>query len=91
LTINGSEAYTITYQPTDVLLTVVSTGPAVQTAYHIGSIAGASHLTAALNEFNAAYATGGRQAIAIAIEAALSRQRMQEHIGVLNPLKKAKF
>jgi hypothetical protein len=29
LTINATEAYTVTYQPTDVLLTVVSTGAAV--------------------------------------------------------------
>jgi hypothetical protein len=50
LTINGTEAYTITYQPTDVLLTVVSTGaPATSDS---------PRLAAALARFNAANAGG---------------------------------
>jgi hypothetical protein len=43
LTINSTEEYTVTYQPTDVLLTVVSTDEGAR-------------LTAALQEINAAYA-----------------------------------
>jgi hypothetical protein len=46
LTINSTEEYTVTYQPTDVLLTVVNTD---QTATE------ESRLTAALQEINAAY------------------------------------
>jgi hypothetical protein len=47
LIINGTEEYTLTYQPTDVLLTVVSTAATATEE---------SRLTAALQEINAAYA-----------------------------------
>jgi hypothetical protein len=82
LTINSKEAYTITYQPTDVLLTVVAAAApaasatsatlatlpatplardgAMHVAHLIGSADGASRWTAALGEFNAAYAAGNR-------------------------------
>ena len=50
LTINATEAYTITYQPTDVLLTVVSTAAS--------AASGAPRLAAALARFNAANAGG---------------------------------
>ncbi len=119
LTINSSEAYTVSYQNNDVLLTVVSMeGPAsaavssrstaaesrsidteipaarddnLRAAYLIGSHDdGGAHLTAALREFNAAYAVGGRQAVAVANEAVLTRQRIAERIGALNPIKQGR-
>jgi hypothetical protein len=92
LTINSKEAYTITYQPTDVLLTVVAAAApaasatsatlatlpatplardgAMHVAHLIGSADGASRWTAALGEFNAAYAAGNR---ALARNAVFSR------------------
>ena len=55
LTINGNESYTITYQPTDVLLTVVSSGaPATSDA---------PRLAAALARFNSAYAVAPLDAV----------------------------
>ena len=65
LTINGTEAYTVTYQPTDVLLTVVST--AAQAPLTAGSRPVAARrgiegyqlrMAAALGEFNASFANG---------------------------------
>jgi hypothetical protein len=50
LTINSTEAYTITYQPTDVLLTVVSTGALAAESRSNGRID--ERLTAALQQFN---------------------------------------
>ena len=100
LTINSTEAYTITYQPTDVLLTVVSTdspassaapahGAASPAAYLVGS-AGAAHLTSALREFNAAYSVGGSRAVVTANNAVMARQRMAERIGALDLLKRGR-
>jgi len=89
LTINSTEAYTVTYQPNDVLLTVVST-PAAPAA-RSGSIAsGNSHLMATLNDFNAAYAVGGSRAVPLATSALASRQRMAARIGALDLVKKSR-
>ncbi len=119
LSINSSEAYTVTYQPTDVLLTVVSTGVRASTAAASrlsgaesrsseteipaarddnlmaenlirSEDDGALRMTAALRDFNAAYAVGGRQAVAVANEAVLSRQRIAERIGTLNRIKQGR-
>ena len=64
LTINASEAYTVTYQPTDVLLTVVSTpaAPAAPARVSDTRLIGSENvrLASALGEFNAAYARGAR-------------------------------
>jgi hypothetical protein len=154
LTINSSEAYTVTYQPTDVLLTVVSTGPRAPAASASAAAAsrssavesrssaaetpaardgslraeyliesrssaaeprlsgaeipaardgslraeylieshedGGAHLTAALRDFNAAYAVGGRQAVAVANNAVLTRQRIAERIGALERIKQGR-
>jgi len=80
LSINATEAYTITYQPTDVLLTVVSV-PAAHAPEPAASAD--TQLAAALRAFNVDYAVGGKQALAAANNAALSKQRVCEHIGVL--------
>jgi hypothetical protein len=62
LTINGSEAYTVSYQPTDVLLTVVSTpAPAtlparISDTRLIGS--DDARLASALRDFNGGYVAG---------------------------------
>jgi hypothetical protein len=146
LSINSSEAYTVTYQPTDVLLTVVSTGVRASAAAASRSSAAESrlsvaefrssaaesrsseaeisavaesrasepeipaarddnlraeylirsdedrgaHLTAALREFNAGYAPGGRQAVAVANEAVVARQRVAERIGALDRIRQGK-
>jgi len=58
LTINSTEAYTVTYQATDVLLTVVSTA-APAAAQSRADSRSDDRLTAALHEFNSAYARGG--------------------------------
>jgi hypothetical protein len=63
LTINSTEAYTITYQATDVLLTVVST-PAPAAAQSRSDSRTDDRLTAALHEFNAAYAREGSLEVA---------------------------
>ncbi len=87
LTINATEAYTVAYQPTDVLLTVVSSG--AQTVDPDARLIAASdaadrgRLGEALKAFNADYAEGGRQALAAVNYATLSRQRVTEHIGAL--------
>jgi hypothetical protein len=102
LTINSTEAYTITYQGTDVLLTVVSTAvaPAARTAeaqvergFRVEDKQGvesgdASRLSAALREFNAAHAVGGRAAGFH--NEALSRPRIQERIRAIDLVKMAK-
>jgi len=73
LTINSSEGYTITYQPTDVLLTVVSTGAPADPAVRISDarliesrdgveLSEGARLAAALERFNADYAGGGLNA-----------------------------
>jgi hypothetical protein len=94
LTINSSEEYTVTYQPTDVLLTVVST-PAATPAhangrtddrYVIGSTE-TPRLTAALQEFNAAYAQGGRLADAGRTDGMAPRPRL-ERIRAMDLIKK---
>jgi hypothetical protein len=57
LTINATEAYTITYQPTDVLLTVVSTAAkSAPVATRFGLAGNPLRLEAALKVFNAAFA-----------------------------------
>jgi hypothetical protein len=109
LTINSTEAYTLTYQPNDVLLTVVSTAPASAAtqspstkteiaavrgaaspaAYLLGSD-GSAHLTAALREFNTAYAAGGSRAVVAANNAVMSRQRMAARISSLDLLKRGR-
>jgi hypothetical protein len=95
LTINSSEEYTVTYQPTDVLLTVVST-PAATPAhangrtddrYVIGSTE-TPRLTAALQEFNAAYAQGGRLADAGRTDGMAPRPRL-ERIRAMDLIKKS--
>jgi fibronectin-binding autotransporter adhesin len=94
LTINSSEAYTVTYQPTDVLLTVVSTPAAaparsdnhINERFTIGSNEG-SRLTAALQEFNAAYAKGGRLADAGRNDGMAPRPRL-ERIRAMDLIKK---
>jgi hypothetical protein len=73
LSINSTEAYTVTYQPTDVLLTVVTVpGPEV-----VG--ADRAHLGEALRAFNADYAEGGKLAVAAANNGSLSKLRVAEH------------
>ena len=76
LAINGSEKFTLTYQPTDVLLTVVSVAPidrppgiatpregTMHVARLVATDDDASRLSATLREFNTAYAVGGTQAL----------------------------
>jgi hypothetical protein len=93
-TINSTEEYTVTYQPTDVLLTVVNTPPAAHTAEtQLIAADGAGQrerLGAALAEFNAAYDIGGRQAVAIATNAAVSRARIAERIGLLDRIRQGR-
>jgi hypothetical protein len=80
LTINGSEAYTVTYQPTDVLLTVVSTPAPASLAAHISDTrlngSADARLASALRDFNTAYAPGGRPLSAVN---ALWAPRVSEH------------
>ncbi len=68
LSINGSEHYTVTYQPTDVLLTVVAgpspaasirAGAEPASAKLTGSVTDSARLAATLARFNAAYAEAG--------------------------------
>ena len=90
LTINGTEAYTVTYQPTDVLLTVVST-PAARTTDTTQSAAGSvedrARVGAALRDFNADFAQGGRAVLAMEQNRVLSAQRLQKHISALDMIK----
>jgi len=80
LTINGSEAYTVTYQPTDVLLTVVSTPAPASLAARISDTrlngSADARLASALRDFNTAYAPGGRPLSAVN---ALWAPRVSEH------------
>jgi hypothetical protein len=74
LTINSTEAFTVTYQGTDVLLTVVSTAKAADApapragSGHVARLIAAedaeAHLAATLRAVNAGYAAGGTRALA---------------------------
>jgi hypothetical protein len=84
LTINSTEEYTVTYQPTDVLLTVVSTAAPARQDSRIDE---GTRLTAALQEFNAAYAKGGRLADAGRNDGMAPRPRL-ERIRAMDLIKK---
>jgi hypothetical protein len=90
LTINSTEEYSVTYQPTDVLLTVVSIPGATastQTPPVVAATDERARLGEALRAFNTDYAAGGRQTVATANNAALAKQRVAEHINTLAHLK----
>ncbi len=83
LSINGSEHYTVTYQPTDVLLTVVagpsaaasiSAGAESAAAKLTGSVADSARLAATLARFNAVYAETGMREMHAGITAVALRQ-----------------
>jgi len=86
LTINSTEAYTITYQATDVLLTVVST-PAPAAAQSRSDSRTDDRLTAALHEFNAAYAREGSLEVAGRNSGMAPRPRL-ERIRAMELIKK---
>ena len=91
LTINGTEAYTVTYQPTDVLLTVVSAAAPASLATRISDtrLIGSedARLTSALREFNAGYVVEGTRFTArnaVATPRALARTRMMDLVKELH-------
>jgi hypothetical protein len=91
LTINGTEAYTVTYQPTDVLLTVVSAAAPASLATRISDtrLIGSedARLTSALREFNAGYVVEGTRFTArnaVATPRALERTRMMDLVKELH-------
>jgi hypothetical protein len=103
LSINGSEHYTVTYQPTDVLLTVVagpspaaSTGAGAEPAAAklTGLVAGSARLAATLARFNAAYAEAGMHEVHPGITAvalrrpAVQRARALELINQIGKLRR---
>ena len=103
LSINGSEHYTVTYQPTDVLLTVVAgPSPAASTSANAepaaakltASVADGARLAATLARFNAAYAETGMHELHPGIMAvglrrpAVQRARALELINQIGKLRR---
>jgi hypothetical protein len=91
LTINSTEAYTVTYQPTDVLLTVVSTPAPASPAARISDSrligSGDARLASALREFNAGYGVEGTRFTArnvVATPRAVERTRMMDLVKELH-------